>query len=46
MTTKEQRIEGWLSQLSDIEFENQRLLDDGSLRLIAEVRAVAGVVGK
>jgi hypothetical protein len=32
MTTKEQSIEGWLSQLSDIEFEKQRLL-------IAEVRS-------
>ena len=39
MTTKEQSIERWLSQLSHIEFENQRSLADNSLRLIAEVRS-------
>ena len=41
MTTKEQRVERWLSQLSNVEFENQRLLDDDSLRLIAEVRQMS-----
>jgi hypothetical protein len=33
------RVERWLSELSDIEFESQRLLDDDSLRLIAELRS-------
>jgi hypothetical protein len=39
MTVKEKRSERWLSELSNIEFENQRLLDDDSLRLVAELRS-------
>ena len=39
MITIERGVEHFLSQLSDIEFESQRLLDDESLRLIAEVRS-------
>jgi hypothetical protein len=35
--TKEGRVERLVSELSIIEFENKRLLDDDSLRLIAEV---------
>ena len=35
MTINEKRVERLLSELSDIEFESQRLLDDDSLRLIA-----------
>jgi hypothetical protein len=38
MRTMEERTEGLLSELSDIEFESQRMLDDESLRLIAELR--------
>src|SRR5438093_1163594 len=37
--TKERRVERLVSELSIIEFENRRLLDDDSLRLIAEVRS-------
>jgi hypothetical protein len=37
-TTDEERLDRLLSELSIIEFENGRLLDDDSLRLIAEVR--------
>jgi hypothetical protein len=33
------QIERLISELSFIEFENSRLLDDGSLRLIAQVRS-------
>ena len=39
MTINEQRVERLLSELSDIEFDSQRLLDDDSLRLIAELRS-------
>jgi hypothetical protein len=39
MTTKEQRAERLLSELSLIEFETGQLLDDDSLRLIAEARS-------
>jgi hypothetical protein len=39
MTVEDKRLERWLSELSDIEFENQKLLDDDSLRLVAELRA-------
>jgi hypothetical protein len=38
MSVQGKRIEQWLSELSDIEFENRRLLDDDSLRLVAELR--------
>jgi hypothetical protein len=36
MTINEQRVGRFLSELSDIEFGSQRLLDNDSLRLIAE----------
>ena len=39
MTIKEGRVERLVSELSIIEFENGRLLDDDSLRLIAEMRS-------
>ena len=39
MTSKQGRIKPLLSELSIIEFENRRLLDDDSLRLLAEVRS-------
>jgi hypothetical protein len=39
MTVKEGRVEPLVSELSIIEFENRRLLDDDSLRLVAEVRS-------
>src|SRR5262249_4993282 len=39
MKIKEGRVERLASELSMIEFENRRLLDDDSLRLIAEVRS-------
>jgi hypothetical protein len=38
MTIKEVRIERVVSELSMIEFEHRRLLDDDSLRLLAELR--------
>jgi hypothetical protein len=38
MTIKEERVDRLVSELSMIEFESGRLLDDDSLRLIAEVR--------
>jgi hypothetical protein len=38
MPIKEGRVEPLVEELSIIEFENRRLLDDNSLRLIAEVR--------
>ena len=39
MSIKGGRVERLASELSMIEFENKRLLDDDSLRLIAEVRS-------
>jgi hypothetical protein len=38
MTTEKERVDRLVSELSMVEFENGRLLDDDSLRLIAEVR--------
>lgn len=39
MTVKEGHLESLVLELSMIEFESQRLLDDDSVRLIAEVRS-------
>ena len=39
MATQRGRVERLVSELSVIEFENRRLLDDDSLRLIAEIRS-------
>src|SRR5262249_21347155 len=39
MTIRQGRVESLVSELSAIEFENGRLLDDDSLRLIAEMRS-------
>jgi hypothetical protein len=39
MAVREKRVEALVSELSTIEFENRRLLDDESIRLIAEVRS-------
>jgi hypothetical protein len=39
MTLKKERVEHLVSELSNVEFENKRLLDDNSLKLIAEVRS-------
>jgi hypothetical protein len=38
MTTEKERVDRLVSELSMVEFESGRLLDDDSLRLIAEVR--------
>ena len=39
MAVREKRVEALVFELSTIEFENRRLLDDKSIRLIAEVRS-------
>ena len=39
MVIREKRVEALVSELSTIEFENGRLLDDKSIRLIAQVRS-------
>lgn len=39
MTSEHERVSALVSELSLIEFENSRLLDDNSIRLIAEVRS-------
>ena len=39
MVVREKRVEALVSELSTIEFENGRLLDDESIRLIAQVRS-------
>jgi hypothetical protein len=39
MRTLGEHTESWLAELSDIEFESQRMLDDESLKLIAELRS-------
>jgi hypothetical protein len=39
MTSEHGRVSALVSELSFIEFENKRLLDDNSIRLVAEVRS-------
>lgn len=39
MVVREKRVEALVSELSTIEFENGRLLDDELIRLIAQVRS-------
>jgi hypothetical protein len=39
MAVREKRVAALVSELSAIEFENRQLLDDESIRLIAEVRS-------
>jgi hypothetical protein len=39
MTIGEKHVEALASELSILEFENRRLLDDESIRLVAEARS-------